>query len=697
MSRLALNLVRPLAERLREQAPIQPAGHGSGAGGVDWPEIERNTCSILELAAVCRISEPAACNRVARGQYRALEVPSRKRADDIETRVTLRSLPKSLQRAIRRLRNLANYAARSMNEPMSGPHHGGAVLKDDDGRLALTLTERKVVEGLYLKRYEPGPGHLMHRLVRDCIRCHRAPMRQLVLSSRGRYGQWRCANQDCGLEFGYATIRRICLDVPPEAATLARKGVNAYVNKHGVYRPQPAANFHRNERVYGDHHKLDIWSWDERDPARKLRREIWFSYWGDKATGVGAWRCAWRANADLLALAFRSYVQRWGLPEEAWTDNGKDYISAQFTTLCAELGVALHHTLPSKRDGESHGKSKPVERFFGTLERDFIKTLPGWCGTHPKERPDDALFPQQQQHEAFARRERKETPFLSFQQIEKTVRAWNEQHFLITPSATADAAPSTAFTADSHPVQPWGTGVFSERAFDVLMMRAKTRVVGRNGVSVDGRMYWSVYFAGMTGMKCTVRWDPGDIGQVVVSVHQKGKADQIIIATSEAWRDLAESNYERFREIKKGQLRHVKDYLADRHQAAEGVTPYAQMLLEAHEQSQASEMPLAAAVNGEFGPSTSIITEGHRLAAAIAGLPHPGFSGEGERAPKVVSRGLPRGPREPEQQERLPVRLPQQETAPEALPFRMPDYTNEGRFDADKESPPEGEGVGETD
>jgi hypothetical protein len=592
-----VGLVRPIAEQLREQAPLRDPSHP------DWAVIDRDTCSALELAEVWRCAANTAVVRISRMHESFLMVvPSRRLANIDETRVIIRKLAKNEQSAIRRLRRA--------NESSVARHPGGEVQRDDDGRLTLTPAEREVVRGLWLKRHCPTPVDVMRELVRDCIRCSSAPMQLLARGERAINGSARCANPECGLQFAFKTVQRLCSKVAPEAAAFARKGRNEYVNRFGIHRPQPAANFHRNERVYGDHHQLDILLWDEADLQCHLTR-WWISAWQDKATGVVAFRLGRRANADLLSLAFRAYVQRWGLPESAWTDNGKDYISAQFTMLCKHLSVVVHHTLPSKRTGESHGKSKPIERWFGTLERGFVKALPGWCGTHPKERPDDVLWPMEKAHEKFVAHERGESPFLSVQQFEQRLAAWVEEGFHKDYSATAHASPIEAFTADSHPVK-----TVVDRALDVLLMRAKTRVVGRNGVSVDGRMYWSERFFGLRGMECTVRWDPGDIGQVVVSVHEKGKADQVIIATSREWQDLAESNYERFRELKKQERRVVRDYVEQRQRAAEGITPYNQALMEA--QARSAGVSPAVAING-----TPVITPSHHLARAIEHAPKP--------------------------------------------------------------------------
>jgi len=281
----------------------------------------------------------------------------------------------------------------------------------------------------------------------------------------------------------------------------------------------------------------------------------------------------------------------------------------------------------------------------------------------------------------------------------------------------------------------------SERALDVLLMRAKTRVVSRNGVSVDGRMYWNERFFGLRGMECTVRWDPGDIGQVVVSIHEKGKADQVVIATSEAYAKWAEGDYETLRAEKKRERQVNRDYIEQRHRAAEGITPYEQVLMEV----QQRELPVAQAVNG-----TPVITPGHHLARAIDAALKPVNRGRrmapsSDKRPTLV---VPPANDEPETDERperpiftsqwereewerehgdepepavritnqdvaaafmeeigenpapskrLPVRLPDEQSSQEALPFRLPAYVDEGRTDADEENPPEGEGPGQTD
>lgn len=94
-------------------------------------------------------------------------------------------------------------------------------------------------------------------------------------------------------------------------------------------------------------------------------------------------------NAVLYKKASPSH----GLPRMVYVDNGKDYRGKLFETgyqtevslgrlnesidTCSVLQllhIEVTHALPYQ------GWSKPVERFFGTIENLYIREAPGWCG-----------------------------------------------------------------------------------------------------------------------------------------------------------------------------------------------------------------------------------------------------------------------------------------------------------------------------
>jgi len=282
------------ALQLIPKAPASPE--------INWAEVERNTASVAELAALLRITERGVRLRIERGVYRTYQVPSRLAPGRLETRVILSD---DLHKRIRKARR------RAEREQSGIPRKRGVVLDpENDRRLAFTTEEEKLVQGLWLERTQPSVAHVFDQAVARCIRCRRAPLSPTMPGYRGRYAIHRCAS--CGFELAYSAVRRAVMRTPRPAAVLGREGINSFVNKHGTYARLAHLPWHRNEQAYGDHHQLDILVYDPREPFLKngearLYRP-WLSAWQDKATCVVAWRIGEHANAALLSLAFRSYV-----------------------------------------------------------------------------------------------------------------------------------------------------------------------------------------------------------------------------------------------------------------------------------------------------------------------------------------------------------------------------------------------------
>jgi hypothetical protein len=94
-----------------------------------------------------------------------------------------------------------------------------------------------------------------------------------------------------------------------------------------------------------------------------------------------------------------------GVPQKLYIDNGKDYDSyalngqtkkqrrqrrrvgefdpVKVQGVFARLGAGVIHCEPY------HGQSKPIERFFGTLENSFGRTFETYCGNCPANRPEN--------------------------------------------------------------------------------------------------------------------------------------------------------------------------------------------------------------------------------------------------------------------------------------------------------------------
>lgn len=72
-------------------------------------------------------------------------------------------------------------------------------------------------------------------------------------------------------------------------------------------------------------------------------------------------------NTLLLLHCFQNAIYKRGVPKAMYVDNGSNYSSAEFATICTRLGTVLIHT--PVRDGAAKGK---IERFFRTVRDQFL-------------------------------------------------------------------------------------------------------------------------------------------------------------------------------------------------------------------------------------------------------------------------------------------------------------------------------------
>jgi len=68
-----------------------------------------------------------------------------------------------------------------------------------------------------------------------------------------------------------------------------------------------------------------------------------------------------------LIDCFQTALDKRGVPKAVYVDNGSNYTSREFATICTRLGTVLIHT--PVRDGAAKGK---IERFFRTVRDEFL-------------------------------------------------------------------------------------------------------------------------------------------------------------------------------------------------------------------------------------------------------------------------------------------------------------------------------------
>jgi putative transposase len=260
-----------------------------------------------------------------------------------------------------------------------------------------------------------------------------------------------------------------------------------------------------------DHTKLDVMLVDQYGEtlARPWLTKITDSY----SRCIMGIRLGFDApSSAVVALALRHGILRknytaeyklhcdwgtFGVPENLFTDGGKDFRSDHLKQIGFQLGFECH-----LRDRPSEGGIE--ERSFGTINTDFLSGLYGYLGSNIQQRPENA-----EEEACFTLRD------LQLLIVRYVVDNYNQR---------LDArSGQTRF-------QRWEAGLpalpslVDERQLDICLMKKTRRSIYKGGyVSFENITYRGEYLAAYAGENVILRFDPRDISTVFVYRQDSGK------------------------------------------------------------------------------------------------------------------------------------------------------------------------------
>jgi len=356
--------------------------------------------------------------------------------------------------------------------------------------LALSTALQSFIKDEYCSLKRPSPTTVYRHLVTLCSHLHEPVPSQ-------------------------ATVNRYLLTLPPAALVLAREGPKAF-------RAQMEPKCHRdlnaltpNEYWCGDHREMDLFvRSDDRDGAKIFRP--WLTAWLD----LGTRTCVGYVvrlvpNSDGIALALRAGILRFGVPQELYIDNGKDYrcqylngekatsrnvgLSNDVTDTLAPgvlspLGVSITHAKPYQ------AWSKPIEPWFGHTFPEWEKSLPGYCGQNGKARPEKLTG------------EIKRGELLTLAEFTQRVTERIEDYHR-TEHSELGCTPLAAWQ-EAEIVRP------NPRTLDLLLMRQRSVKVYHQGLKLHGRYFWHDDLILHMGHTVDVRFDE-QLGRVLVFAQNK--------------------------------------------------------------------------------------------------------------------------------------------------------------------------------
>ena len=197
-------------------------------------------------------------------------------------------------------------------------------------------------------------------------------------------------------------VRRYLETLPERLVILLREGKKAFTDKCEVYIERDYTGLASNQIWCGDHHRFDVMV----NAGGRIVRP-WLTAWEDmRSRKIVGWQIfAHDPNQDTIICSFGDGARSHGVPNVAYVDNGKDYDSralqgetkrerqlrrqvgkfneSEVAGIVGRLGVGTLHAWPY------HGQSKPIERFFGTLESQWGKQWPTYTGSCTADKPEN--------------------------------------------------------------------------------------------------------------------------------------------------------------------------------------------------------------------------------------------------------------------------------------------------------------------
>ena len=248
----------------------------------------------------------------------------------------------------------------------------------------------------------------------------------------------------------YETLARIIKKMDGATLTRSRKGNHHFEDKRLVKILRNYDEIPPNFMWCGDHHIFDVFTKVQDGNGAWIFMRPWITAWLDMCSrSLMGWCISFNPNSRCIAMALSHGISekqdpnfpQHGLPDSVYIDNGKDYrskylrgekiiISGDGTIDYPEMiekfsalgidpyyidleydpdenawaknrgdkqitvknirvnGVYSRLNISQRYATAYHPWAKPIERFFRTVVQSFSRSLPGWCGSNPDERPE---------------------------------------------------------------------------------------------------------------------------------------------------------------------------------------------------------------------------------------------------------------------------------------------------------------------
>jgi transposase InsO family protein len=209
-------------------------------------------------------------------------------------------------------------------------------------------------------------------------------------------------------------------------------------------------------------------------------------------------------RSEAVGLLLRRCILEWGVPEAVKTDNGSDFVARYSQRVIASLGIERITSNAFQPQEKGH-----IERAIGTVQRSFVRLLPGFIGHSVADRKKIEA------RKSFAQRlgqDLKEalSVELTAADVQRYADEWVRLDYARKPhGGLKGATPAEVAAASTAP-----TRQVDMRALDMLLApvadRGGIRTVTKYGIRVALHDYLAPFLK--VGTDVLVRMDPADMG-----------------------------------------------------------------------------------------------------------------------------------------------------------------------------------------
>lgn len=350
-----------------------------------------------------------------------------------------------------------------------------------------------------------------------------------------------------------SSVHAILSAMDPAMLSLAHDGTTAFRDRYEL------VHRFRSERPNAiwqtDHTQLDILIVDAGGKTVRPWLTVVIDDYSRAVAGYSVFVGAPSALQTSLALRqaiWRKQDPAWvmcGIPDVLYVDHGTDFTSTHLEQVAADLRMQMIFSAIARPQGR--GK---VERLFGTINSELLPELPGrLVGGRPA------------------------TPArLSLAELDAAIGGFVVGNYNLRTHGGTGVSPRTAWLGSGWlPRMPDSL----EELDLLLVMVAKPRMVGRDGIRFQGLRYLDPTLAAYVGERVTIRYDPRDLAEIRVFYRNKFLCRAIDVERAGqaiSLKDVQAARIERRRALRSGivgRLERVADFLPTLARTAPQPTP----------------------------------------------------------------------------------------------------------------------------